>query len=51
VIIAVPRGDYRIDASAGTGSVNLEGITDTPSSSRVIIASASAGDVTIRAAG
>jgi hypothetical protein len=28
--------------------VNLEGIADTPSSGRVIIASASAGDVTIR---
>lgn len=51
VTIAVPRGDYRIDASAGTGSVNLEGVADTPSSARVIIASASAGDVTVRAAG
>ncbi len=49
VTIVVPRGDYRIDAGAGAGAVNLEGIADTPSSSRVIIASASAGDVTIRA--
>jgi precorrin-6B methylase 2 len=48
VTVVVPRGDYRIDAGAGTGSVNLEGIADTPSSGRVIIASASAGDVTIR---
>lgn len=49
VTIVVPRGDYRIDAGAGAGAVNLEGIADTPSSARVIIASASAGDVTIRA--
>ena len=49
VTIVMPRGDYRIDAGAGAGAVNLEGIADTPSSSRVIIASASAGDVTIRA--
>lgn len=49
VTVVVPRGDYRVDASAGAGSVNLEGITDTPSSGRVIIASASAGDVTVRA--
>lgn len=49
VIIVVPRGPYRVDASAGAGSVNLEGVTDTPSADRVIIASASAGDVTVRA--
>jgi DUF4097 and DUF4098 domain-containing protein YvlB len=49
VIIVVPRGPYRVDASAGAGSVNLEGLTDTPSADRVIIASASAGDVTVRA--
>jgi hypothetical protein len=49
VIIVVPRGPYRVDASAGAGSVTLEGLTDTPSADRVIIASASAGDVTVRA--
>lgn len=49
VTIVVPRGDYRVDAGAGAGSVNLEGIADTPSSGRVIVASATAGDVTIRA--
>jgi len=49
VTVVVPRGDYRIDASAGAGSVDLQGIADTPSSGRVIIASATAGDVTIRA--
>lgn len=49
VTVVVPRGDYRVDASAGTGAVNLRGITDTPSSRRVIVASATAGDVTIRA--
>lgn len=49
VTVVVPRGDYRIDASAGTGSVDLQGIVDTPSSGRVIVASAAAGDVTIRA--
>ncbi len=49
VTVTVPRGAYRIDASSGTGSVDLQGISDIPSATRLIIASASAGDVTIRA--
>lgn len=49
VTVVVPEGAYRVDASAGAGSVNLEGITDTPSATSVIVADATAGDVTIRA--
>ncbi|MEO2138634.1 MAG: DUF4097 family beta strand repeat-containing protein [Thermoleophilia bacterium] len=49
VTVVVPGGPYRVDASAGAGSVALEGISDTPSATSVIIADATAGDVTIRA--
>ena len=49
VTVVVPGGPYRVDASAGAGSVTLQGITDTPSATSVIIADATAGDVTIRA--
>ena len=49
VTVVVPGGAYRVDAGAGAGSVNLDGIRDTPSATSVIIANATAGDVTIRA--
>ena len=49
VTVVVPGGAYRVDAGAGAGSVNLDGIRDTPSATSVIIADATAGDVTIRA--
>jgi hypothetical protein len=47
-VVEVPPGVYRVQASAGAGSVTLEGITDTPSATRIITASASAGGVTVR---
>lgn len=49
VTIEVPAGTYRVDAGAGAGSVRIEGITNSPSATRVITASASAGDVLVRA--
>lgn len=49
VTVVVPGGAYRVDAGAGAGSVNLDGIRDTRSATSVIIANATAGDVTIRA--
>ncbi len=45
VDVEVPRGTYRVQASATTGSVTVEGITRDDASPRVIVASASAGDV------
>ncbi len=47
VDVEVPRGAYRIDASATAGSVNLNGVTRDQGSSKVIRASATAGDVSI----
>jgi len=45
VDVDVPKGAYRVDASAGAGSVSIEGITRDDTAPRSITASASAGDV------
>ena len=47
VDVEVPRGAYRIDASATAGSVNLSGVTRDQTSSHVIRASSTAGGVSI----
>ena len=47
VTVEVPRGAYKVEASATAGDVTVTGITRDDAATHVIRASATAGDVTI----
>ena len=47
IAIVVPRGDYRVDASSGSGRVTVANLVQDPQAARRITARIGSGNVTI----
>lgn len=49
VVVTVPQSSYRVNATAGSGDVNVTDVPDDPTAKNVLDVQASSGDVTVAA--